>query len=41
MTLNFTVVESEDLITWTPVAGPGSSQTLTLPEGKRFYRFAH
>ena len=23
------------------VAGPGVSQTLTLPEGKRFYRFAH
>ena len=39
--LNFTVEESEDLITWTPVAGPGVSQTLTLPEGKRFYRFAH
>jgi len=39
--LNFTVEESEDLITWTPVEGPGVSQTLTLPEGKRFYRFAH
>jgi hypothetical protein len=39
--LDFTVEESEDLITWTPVAGPGVSQTLTLPEGKRFYRFAH
>jgi hypothetical protein len=38
--LDFTVEESEDLITWTPVAGPGVSQTLTLPEGKRFYRFA-
>ena len=39
--LNFTVEESEDLITWTPVEGAGVSQTLTLPEGKRFYRFAH
>ena len=39
--LDFTVEESEDLITWTPVEGPGVSQTLTLPEGKRFYRFAH
>ena len=39
--LDFTVEESEDLITWTPVAGPGVSKTLTLPEGKRFYRFAH
>jgi len=39
--LNFTVEESEDLITWTPVEGPGVSQTLTLPEGKQFYRFAH
>jgi len=39
--LNFTVEESEDLITWTPVEGPGVSQTLTLPAGKRFYRFAH
>jgi len=39
--LNFTVEESEDLITWTPVEGPGVSQALTLPEGKRFYRFAH
>ena len=39
--LDFTVEESEDLITWTPVAGPGVSQTLALPEGKRFYRFAH
>jgi len=39
--LNFTVEESEDLITWTPVEGPGVSQTLTLPDGKRFYRFAH
>jgi len=39
--LGFTVEESEDLITWTPVEGPGVSQTLTLPEGKRFYRFAH
>ena len=39
--LNFTVEESEDLITWTPVEGTGVSQTLTLPEGKRFYRFAH
>ena len=41
MTLNFTVVESEDLITWTPVEESGVSKTLTLPEGKRFYRFAH
>ena len=41
VTLGFTVEESEDLITWTPVEGPGVSQTLTLPEGKRFYRFAH
>ena len=41
VTLNFTVEESEDLITWTPVEGPGVSQTLTLPEDKRFYRFAH
>jgi len=41
VTLDFTVEESEDLITWTPVAGPGVSQTLSLPEGKRFYRFAH
>jgi hypothetical protein len=41
VTLSFTVEESEDLITWTPVEGPGVSQTLTLPEGKRFYRFAH
>ena len=39
--LDFTVEESEDLITWTPVEGPGVSQTLTLPEGNRFYRFAH
>jgi len=39
--LNFTVEESEDLTTWTPVEGAGVSQTLTLPEGKRFYRFAH
>ena len=39
--LDFTVEESEDLTNWTPVAGPGVSQTLTLPEGKRFYRFAH
>ena len=39
--LNFTVEESEDLTTWTPVEGTGVSQTLTLPEGKRFYRFAH
>ena len=39
--LNFTVEQSEDLITWTPVEGAGVSQTLTLPEGKRFYRFAH
>jgi len=39
--LDFTVEESEDLITWTPVKGPGVSQTLTLPKGKRFYRFAH
>ena len=41
VTLSFTVEESEDLTIWTPVAGPGVSQTLTLPEGKRFYRFAH
>jgi len=41
VTLNFTVEESEDLTSWTPVAGPGVSQTLTLPEGNRFYRFAH
>ena len=39
--LDFTVEESEDLITWTPVEESGLSQTLTLPEGKRFYRFAH
>lgn len=41
MALNFTVEEGEDLITWTPVAGPGVSQALTLFEGERFYRFAH
>ena len=41
MALDFTVEESEDLMTWTPVEGTGVSQTLTLPEGKRFYRFAH
>ena len=39
--LDFTVEESEDLITWTPVEESGVSKTLTLPEGKRFYRFAH
>jgi hypothetical protein len=38
---SLSVEESEDLITWTPVEGAGVSQTLTLPEGKRFYRFAH
>ena len=41
VTLNFTVEESEDLISWTPVEGPEVSKTLTLPESKRFYRFAH
>ena len=39
--LDFTVEESEDLITWTPVEESGVSKPLTLPEGKRFYRFAH
>ena len=39
--LDFTVEESEDLMTWTPVEESGVSKTLTLPEGKRFYRFAH
>ena len=28
-------------LSYTTTEGAGVSQTLTLPEGKRFYRFAH